>query len=392
MEKCTISKANEFLVFQRQKMNNSLSVLDAKGIILDCAPLMGTAMATKQLNGDAVYQGCLGKMQGIVGGEEDLARATRMVVEVYNPYAALSVVSWACNGGNVEDCSTMADNRDLSIHSLNILHRIPTSTKKEIATDALRRGHLHGLLIRATLSLYAATGPKKGKIVKSTSDLEQRTTSMLRCVDSVDVFLREELLGDTRETKCSNALLSTKLDLLRVLAIINSGLPSTGSDSMEDREKRAIEVLKTKVTTKLREATDSSPLSVKEVCYILPNFVVPLYATFAMCAKICDIYGWGKRKHKSKPCAAALREVAEEFMKFLYTMFDCISKLPGSEDDNNDLSTPTEYVTPLDVTMTRTTMQRCTKARYRTRMRVEPILSEMRSFLTSFVSDDDKDT
>ena len=40
MEAGTLSKANEFLVFQRDKMNKSVAVLQAKGLILDSAALL----------------------------------------------------------------------------------------------------------------------------------------------------------------------------------------------------------------------------------------------------------------------------------------------------------------------------------------------------------------
>ena len=390
MEKGTIGKANEFLVFQRQKMNKSLSVLDAKGIILDCAPLMAMPAEKKAIDDDPVFKGCLGGMQGIVGGDQDVARATQMTVEVYNPYAALSIVSWASNGGVGDDYDQLADNRDLSIQSLSILRRAQLPTKKEMCMDALRRGHIHGLLIRGTLCLDAAKGPKKGKIVKLTDDLEKRTSSLLRCVHSCD-SLKEKLLSENSEGVCCKALLSATLDLLRVLAMIAAGLPSTGNDSIEDREQRAYEALTTNVKATLRDAKESSLLSVKSVCYLLPNFVVPLYATFVMCAKICDLYGWGKRKHKSKRCAEALREVARDFLEFLSAMVDCISTLPGAEEGDHGLPTPNEYSGHLEESIMQATLQRCHRARTRTRLRIEPILIEMSSNLASFVINDDQE-
>jgi hypothetical protein len=286
----------------------------------------------------------------------------------------------------------MADNRDLSIQSLYILLKTPPPSRHEIGRDALRRGLIHGLLIRATLCLDAAKGPKKGKIVKSGEDLEKRTNSLLQCTQSIDNRQQEDLVGNTSERDCYNALLSATLGLSRVLAVINAGLPSTGDDSMEDREQRAYEMLTTSVKSKLDEAKNSAPRSVKVTCYLLPNYVVPLYATFIMCAKICDLYGWGKRKHKSKRCAEAMRDVAETFLGFLSAMVDCISVLPVSEDDTHGLSAPTEYSGHLDEKIVQKTLQRCARAQYRTRMRVEPILFEMKAYLASFACTDDNDS
>ena len=390
MEKGTLGKANEFLVFQRQKMNMSLSVLDAKGTILDCAPLLATSTDKKQIDDDPMVKGCLGRMQGIVGGDQDVARATQMTVEASNPYAALSILSWASTGGNTEDFDQLADNRDLSILSFYILRRAQPPTKDEMCMDALRRGQIHGLLIRATLCLDAAKGPKKGKIVKLTEDLEKRTNSLLRCIHSCD-SLKEKIFSKNNEDICYKALFSATLDLLRVLAMISAGLPSTGDDSIEDREQRAYDGLTTKVKATLKEAKSSSHLSVKRVCYLLPNFVVPLYATFVMCAKICDLYGWGKRKYKSKRCADALRLVAQEFLEFLSGMVDCISTLPVSEEDDHGLPTPTEYSGHLEESIMQATLQRCHRARTRTRLRVEPILVEMSTNLASFVTHDDQE-
>ena len=68
----TMGKADEFLVFQREKMNNSLSAWDAKGVILDCAAVLATAVPRNKQDEDPIFNGGLGVFQGIVGGDEEL--------------------------------------------------------------------------------------------------------------------------------------------------------------------------------------------------------------------------------------------------------------------------------------------------------------------------------
>ncbi len=327
MEGGTISKANEFLVFQRQRMNKSLSVLDAKGMILDSAPLLATAVPRNKHDEDPLLKGSLGAYQGIVGGDDDLVRATQMVVEAHNPYAALSLVSWADHGGGIKDCDEMADNRDLSINFQQILFKTPPPSKDEIARDALRRGHVHGLLIRATLSLDAAKGPKKGKIVKSSDQLQKRTKSLLDCVDATSSFIDEHFIGEDTEVVCCKLLLSATIALCRTFAVINAGLPFCEKvDSLEQREERAYDILHTVASPILKQAKQSLVLSVKLVCSLLPNCVVPLFGVFRMCENICNLYGWGKRKHKTKRCAEAMKEVALELQDLIAVMLSALTR------------------------------------------------------------------
>lgn len=325
MEGGTITKANEFLVFQRKKISASLAVLDAKGKILDCAVLFGTIVPGRKNDEFPIMQGALGALQGIVGGDEDMARAAQMVEEVHNPYAAMNVVSWVDHGGSVADCIDMADNRDLSILCNQILLQTPPPSREEIARDALRRGHIHGMLIRATLCLDAAKGPKKGKIVKPTEQLDRRTKSLLDSVSGLEAFMSQQPVSATN-TDGSRALLTTALQLCRVLAVINAGMPLANDDSLEDREQRAYDLLNTQALSQLKLAEEVLTFSVKSTASLLPNFVVPLFAVFRMCANICDLYGWGKRKFKSKRPAEAVKEVAAIFSRLISKMLASLSR------------------------------------------------------------------
>jgi hypothetical protein len=327
MEAGTLSKANEFMVFQRHKMNKSLSVMEAKGLILDAAALLANVVPRMKHDEDPMLQGGLGIHQGVVGGDDDMERATQMVVEVHNPYAALSLVSWADNGGNVKDSEETADNRDVSILCHQILYKTKTGSKESIIQDTLRRGHIHGILIRATLCLDASKGPKKGKIVKSSEELDKRTNSLLEGAQATADFVENHELAENELGVCCKALVHTTLELCRVLAIINAGHPKLDNDSMEQREQHASDLLRNKALMQLKQAKEHMSLkSVKVVCSLLPNYIVPLFALFRMCSTSCTLYGWSKRKRNTKRCAGAMADVAVEFKALIQELLKCVNR------------------------------------------------------------------
>jgi len=308
MEAGTLSKAHEFLVFQREKMNKSLTVLQAKSLILDAAPLLGFSLdgTEPSKDGKVVLSGGIGIHQGIVGEDDDFERATQMVMEIHNPYAALSVVGWASSGGKVQDCDEMADNRDRSIFGYQQLHKTKIASKDEIARDSLRRGHMHGLLIRASLCVQATKGPKKGKLVKVSTDLEKRTAAFLQSVDSVHRFLNENALSDT----AGQQLLLAALELSKVMAGIAAGAPNQSDDSLEKREAYACQLIRDKVLPIL-DQIQLPKLRLHQVCSMIPGSLLPMFVMFRMTASIVNLFGWGRKKRHTKECAGAMAQVAE---------------------------------------------------------------------------------
>lgn len=306
-----MSKADEFMMFQRQNMNKSVSVMEAKGMILDAASLLGEPVEQKRFDEDVEIIGRLGLHQGIVGAESDTARVPQMVAEVHNPFAALSLISWANTGGTIEDSGDMADNRDASILSHQILYKTTIASKESIARESLRRGHTHGLLLRVTICLDATKAPKKGKIVSSSEELETRTQSLLRSVELTSSFISASMDGD--EYKSGRSLLCTSLDLCRVIATIVAGLPNLDNDSLEAREIRSSDILEGNALSHLKEAAEALSLSsVKDVLLIFPSYVLPLFSLFRMLSNVCGLFGWGRRKRKTKRCASAVADFAFE--------------------------------------------------------------------------------
>lgn len=392
MEAGTLSKANEFMIFQREKMNKSLSILQAKGYILDAAALLANIVPRKKHDEDPIYKGGIGILQGIVGGDDDMGRATQMVMEVHNPNAALSVVALANqygihddDGANVDvdtvmnDVESLADNRDMSIYFNQLLYKTKVYEKKSIFYDTIRRGHIHGILISATLCLDAVKGPKKGKIVKNSTELEKRTKSLLRKVSGLHNFVQQQqtrtttkthpLLstnieeGNTNMEQICKSLLEASLSLCQVLAMIGAGASATNPnttvgtgtipDSMEYREENACKILSesgiehlknvrtyskdgsiggtvtsstSTAATTTKTKTVTCDYSGKDVCFLLSNYIIPLYGLFRMTSKVCTIYGWSVRKRYTKRCAGTIADFAIQFNMILQDLLDSLKR------------------------------------------------------------------
>jgi N-terminal acetyltransferase B complex non-catalytic subunit len=389
MEGGTLSKADEFLVFQREKMNQSLTFQFSKGLILDAAPLLATPVPRKKHDDDPIMKGGVGITQGIVGGDEDSSRAIQMVVESHNPYAALSIVSWAHCCGNLDDAETLSDNRDLSILNQNsILLKPKIEKKRQMVQDTLRRGHIHGLLIRATLCVDAMKGPKKGKLVKPSSSLEKRTKSLLDSVLTASEFFDRHMETDKTATAASYlSLLHTILCLCRFLSIVNAGMPLAGDDSLEQREQQATDLMRKQGLLYLKQARENLNLTsdVKTVGSMLPNYIVPIFALFRMCSNVCTVYGWGKRKQKTKIVSAAMAEFALELNGLIQGMLTCIKMLPHSETESTfEYVLSEQELSCLDADGFAATKRLLNRAQYRTRIRMEPVLQEMDEELDEF--------
>jgi hypothetical protein len=393
----TLAKADEFMVFQREKMNRSLTFLYSKGLILDATPLLATKVPRKKNDDNPVLKGGIGITQGIVGGNQDIERTTQMVVESHNQYAALSIVSFLDHYMTNLDGDDLSDNRDFSIlNQGQILLKPKIDSKRKMVQDSIRRGYIHGILMRASLCMDAMRGPKKGKVVKPSIVLEMRTQSLLDSVMAAFEFLENDLCiisgNDTSNAfiKGCHEFFHVFLGLCRVLSIVNAGLPKldNGVDSIEQREQRFVDTIQIHVMARFEEGCDriSSTISPKVVGSLLPSFVLPIFAVFRMCSNACTAYGWGKRKMTKKP-SIAMAKFSKAFQVFLADkMIVSLRVLPSSETDSSSLEcslseSDMAVLDPDVVDATRTLLDKC---QYRTRMRMEPILEEMIYYLNEF--------
>jgi N-terminal acetyltransferase B complex non-catalytic subunit len=318
MENGTMSKADEFLSFQLTKLNRSLTTLEAKGLVLDCAPMF--------VNDER--QRALGAMHGIVGEEFDLGRARCMVTEAHRPLAAFSLLQ--VKGSIGDSVEQFSDNRDFTILSHDLLNPRTFDSKEQIVSDSIRRGHHHNLLIRCVLIVDLTKGPKKGKVVAASSALKKRTASLLSSIAAARVYCEKSThpLG-------YQELSQTMLSLCGVVTVLSVGRFSqedsslSSPDDLETREEKTCDFLKQALdsTTKARHQLDlTNDARVCRVGELLPDYLVPIIALLKMCTQLMELYGWGRRKRKTRRCAAAFSDLALLMVSLLGDMQTCIAR------------------------------------------------------------------
>ena len=130
----------------------------------------------------------------------------------------------------------------------------------------------------------------------------------------------------------SKDLIRTFLELCRVLAVVISGLPSSGEDSIELREQSSADMLQKHATLQIKAARQKlkETWNVKRVCSITPSYLVPVFSIFKMCSTACAAYGWGKRK-QTKKVSLAMAEFAQSMNEMIQDMMVCIRALPESD-------------------------------------------------------------
>jgi N-terminal acetyltransferase B complex non-catalytic subunit len=306
-----LSKADEFLHFFRNKMQPSLTLLDAKGRIMDCAPLLYTARADNKKH-------TLGLQHGIVGGgESDLERVAYMIREAHHPLGAPSIMTVTLDD---ESISSVSNNCDFSILHHEILCKTTYATKEALLQDSIRRGLLHGLLVRLVLCMEAIKGPKKGKAPKPSELLQKRCTSLLDVVDKISQFL-ESRTHDSGYQECMQAILT----LVRTIVVISAGHEDK-EDTLSSREEYATQQLEFIVIP-------SITWSIPTVCQFLPDMLVPLVVVFRITANLFALFGWGKRKTRAstgalakvasdmKDLVGAMREEMSRYASFDFKMF-----------------------------------------------------------------------
>jgi hypothetical protein len=269
--------------------------------------------------------GALGMQQGIVGAETDVDRAKQMVAEAHNPNGVFRLLQ--IQGSFVDLLNNLSDNRDFSVLSYEILHERERSTAEAILGESLRRAHQHNLLIRSVLCLEATKGPKKGKAMKPTAELQKRCISLLTCADKT-----EELCNSIALPAHTRPLLQAMRELCVVIVSLSSGHDLSGEFSLESMDAReeaicvalegAIEFLEF-AKSNFAEAGD---VSLCEICRMTADFVVSIFTTFEIASKIVDQYGWGRRKRKTKRCAATVAELACIFAAYIADMLTILER------------------------------------------------------------------
>ena len=300
-----MSKAEEFLLFHRDKMAKSLTILEAKGLILDMAPLL-----MDERDGE------FGKKHGIIGAHSDFDRAKQMVSEAHNPHGAFSLLRIQGSLTDIKD--NLSDNRDFSVLSYEILWKRQFDTKEIILSESLRRGHQHNLLIQAALCVEATKGPKKGKVIQPTLELQKRCISVLNYADKTD-----ELCTSIIPSMSHRPTLLVMRELCILIVALSSGLDSNGEFALEtlsQREDAVCSALDRAIESLQVMKEESIDMSLSRVCIMIADNVLPMFALLCMVCKILDQFGWATRKQKTKRCAAAAAEFTKSFVAIIDAM------------------------------------------------------------------------
>jgi N-terminal acetyltransferase B complex non-catalytic subunit len=314
----TLSKVHEFLVFQRERMSGSLSLLDAMNRIMDCASLLAAPEASSD------GKSLLGLQHGIVGLETDVQHATNIAKEAYNSLGAPNLIVSASSSLL---CREYSDNRDTTVLEYQLLMPMVVPPKEDIVYTCLLRGHVHGLLLRATLCLEATKRPKKGKLGKATEEQLKRCTSMLNATSQTLNFIERGIIDQNLEGH-----VYAMLDLCRMLVHVSSGLPDKSEEnSLDTRDERAGELIRS-AAKHLQDAR--VPLeSVSSVCRHLHSSFVPHFALLRMAARMLAIFGWGKQKRDTKASSRALAELAALLKEWVEEAKSIVTKLPGDPEE-----------------------------------------------------------
>jgi N-terminal acetyltransferase B complex non-catalytic subunit len=305
MDSGALSKADEFVRFHRDRMNRSLTCLEAKGIILEGAPLY--VQDDKQPS--------YGAMQGIVGGPDDTSRVYEILANVMDPFSAFSVLQLS------DPPRDVVDNRDFDVLSQDLLIRRSFAGIKDIANATMRRGLVQGLLIRSALVKELTKGPKKGKVVPPSAALRKRCKSLLSCTSVARGFYDASV-----ESSHPRDLLCMRILILEchILTVLSSGLVADSMDEaigIQDREGIVCSYLDQ--TPQAIDALPRQEFCVASVSQMLPECILPVFTLFNMCSEVFDLFGWGKRKNKK--CAEGLAVAAKSLGCVVRDMISCLN-------------------------------------------------------------------
>jgi N-acetyltransferase B complex (NatB) non catalytic subunit len=308
LENGALSKADEFVAFHKQRMNRSLTTLEARGLILNCAPMY---------HQNDNRQPVLGDVQGIVGGDEDMDRVVKIVSEAHNPIAAFGLLQM---DGVLQDYVDLySDNRDFSILMKDILVKREFESKEDIIADSLRRGLQHNLLIRAALCLDATKGLKKGKPVKCSDELQRRCASLVSVVEGAYSSVNEQ-------STAMQPMLMALMHLCQAMVVVGGGfdLQSKTCDSALAAREATSSGLLRKTAVTLQEYQASMDLAtLAQVSVAISDSFVPVFVLFRMCGKVMELFGWGRKKRHAKDCADAMADVALALLSMVNDLADC---------------------------------------------------------------------
>jgi N-terminal acetyltransferase B complex non-catalytic subunit len=412
-------KTNEMVTFQREKMRPSLQLLQAKAVLMDTAPLMIPSELEKKLemNGTTTGGGGLkhsgggttkllppslvglSSEKGFCGNDtNDLIRAEQLVIDAESYFNAPSIIHYAAQTSTIDDVVS-SDNRDLTIYYYESLYRTSHSTERDMIINSLRSGHVQGLLVRAIMAVGCASAPKKGKVPKSTNERSYRCQSLHYAVSRATEFGQDAFLYDD----INRSLWDACCQLCNAIIVTING-DGRVVDTLAEREVVATSYIEStmQMITSARTALSScystvgidrgehSLLMSARVCQLLPEYVVPLYVFIETTARLFALFGWGKRKRRTKSSSGALASAALSLQDLISDMLLVMNQYRLSIGaGGDDIVAYTEMMVGSGSELLRVeAMHRVIKdialSREKTKDRVDSFLMQMKNSLDSF--------
>ena len=379
-------KSKEMMAFQTQKMRPSIQLLQAKGLVMDCAALLN---ASDMIGAQQKSEIRLGAEKGLCGGDDDIARADQLVRDAESHFNAPSIIHSSSNATNLSYLNT-SDNRDLTVNSFEILHRSEHLPAVDIANESLLRGYTQSLMISSVMAIDAAKAPKKGKVPKNTVAMLERCKNLTNTLAKARLFVEAASL---QLTELETSLWEAMCFLCEVVAgVIQGSGGADPSDNLAEREQNAVAALQSAASLMSKAGASLSSSSSQDakdleyhggaICKLLPDRIVPLFATIETTSRLFSLFGWGKRK-RTKETAAALANLAMLFKDLLMEMLKIMRV-------SNSFESPKIEDAPFDIRTDclHAVVRHVTTSRQMAVDRVEPFLMQMIESLETFDNDE----
>ena len=384
-ENGNLEKGREMISWQRNKMSQSLQLLEAKGLIMDLAPLLNYGDPS-----DPKSPPPIGVVHGLCGGDNDVERVEKIIRDSGNFYAAPSLLH--LSGDEASGSSAWSDNRDFDVNQYEILTRTSYGLDSH---ESFARAHMHSLLAKLVLVTEAQKPPKKGKVVKvkAGETLDKRSKSLWRGIEKAEKFLAE---NHDSFSKAHAFLWEATMSLSKVMCIVATGrlgseTPIDSDDNLGKREKNSIPFIETaseKITESLALWKNHCDTERVSLFRLLPDILISLFAVFRIATNTIAKFGWGKRKRDTKPVAKSIADVAETLNKLITDLMqtlDGISETPESLMTKFD-STESSFVNSADLKgKVEKVIDDIVLSQNEVKSRIRPILTQMIEEFESFM-------
>jgi hypothetical protein len=159
-------------------------------------------------------------------------------------------------------------------------------------------------------------------------------------------------------------------------------LPDT-SETREEQASSALNQASELITQARQELGLIEDQRVSHVGTLLPDYIVPIFALLRICANMTESFGWGKRKRKTRRCAAALAGLTFAVTPLIEDMKTYVARL---SDESRSFYDECACVFPdfLGFSLLRETSSLVMRSQHSTKVRIEVVLNEVSSFLDSF--------